>query len=89
MCYVYCLKEGKLSRIDLMVELKKVTSDLGVGVTKAEDQLRKQAAHVFASDSSVHTISCIMGFGPVWSYIEICRSEVGSSIDPDSSYYPS
>jgi hypothetical protein len=87
--YVYCLKERKLSRIDLIVELKKVTSDLVVGVTKAEDQLRKQAAHVFASDSSVHAIGCIMGFGPVWRYIEIRRSEVGKSIDPDSSYYPS
>jgi hypothetical protein len=86
--YIYCLKERTISRIDLIVELKKVTPNLGVGVTKAEDQLRKQAAHVFAGNSGVHTIGCIMGFGPVWRYMEICCSEVDRSIDPDSLYYP-
>jgi hypothetical protein len=87
--YAYCLKDRNVSRIDLIVELKKAMADPMVGFAKAIDQLETQAVHVFVNDDSVQVIGCIMGIGPEWRYIEKHRSDVGSFIGSDSSYYPS
>jgi hypothetical protein len=87
--YAYCLKEQKVSRIDLIVELKRATTDSTVGMQKAWPQLEQQAVHVFANDDSVQVVGCIMGFGPQWRYFEIRRSDVDGYIGLDSSYSPS
>ncbi|KIM73919.1 hypothetical protein PILCRDRAFT_92823 [Piloderma croceum F 1598] len=59
-------RDQNVSRIDLIVELKKAMADPMVGFVKAIDQLETQAVHVFVNDDSVQVIGCIIGIGPEW-----------------------
>ncbi|KAF7986901.1 hypothetical protein HWV62_12671 [Athelia sp. TMB] len=84
------VKGDVLSRIDLLVEIKRAGMLMKIEWFAIEEQLDEQASHAFARWPDLQVVGAIAASGPVWNYREIRRGDIPTlNLEVDSDYRPS